>query len=112
MTRGGWSERTFGEAVGVAVHLQGVEGADLQLGVVVQELLHDGFEGQQQRLLLLQLLLGGGRQLLVALGHAQLLGNVLQEAEVRGGKKGFGSRCERQIGFFFGGWLTAVSLTE
>lgn len=70
---------TFGEGVGVAVHLQGVQGADLQLGVVVQELLHDGLEGQQQLLLLLQLLFGGGRQLLVIVRHAQLLGDVLEE---------------------------------
>lgn len=61
------------------MHLQGVQGADLQLGVVVQELLHDGLEGQQQLLLLLQLLLGGRRQLLLALRNAQLLGDVLQE---------------------------------
>ena len=61
--------------------LQGVQGADLQLGVVVEELLHDGLEGQQQRLLLLQLLLGGRRQLVVvALGDAQLQGDVLKEA--------------------------------
>lgn len=74
-----WGCRTFREAAGVAVHLQRVEGADLQLSVVVQELLHDGFEGQQQLLLLLQLLLGGGCQLVVALHHAQLLGDVLEE---------------------------------
>lgn len=61
------------------MHLQGVQGADLQLGVVVQELLHDGFEGQQQLFLLLQLLFGGGRQLLIVVRHAQLLSNVLEE---------------------------------
>lgn len=70
---------TFGEAAGTAVHLQSVEGADLQLGVVMQELLHDGFEGQQQLLLLLQQLFGGSCQLIVTLRHAQLLGDVLQE---------------------------------
>lgn len=71
--------RTFREGAGIAVHLQGIQGADLQLGVVVQELLHDGLEGQQQLFLLLQLLLGGGRQLLVTFRHAQLLGDVLEE---------------------------------
>lgn len=70
---------TFREGAGVAVHLQGVQGADLQLGMVVQELLHDGLEGQQQLFLLLELLFGGGRQLLVALRHAQLLGDELEE---------------------------------
>lgn len=75
---------TFGEGAGVAVHLQGVQGADLQLGVVVQELLHDGLEGQQQLLLLLQLLLGGRRQHLLALRHAQLLGDVLEETVEEG----------------------------
>lgn len=65
------------------MHLQGVQGADLQLGVVVQELLHDGLEGQQQLFLLLQLLFGGGRQLLVALRHAQLQGDVLEETGKR-----------------------------
>lgn len=77
---GGRKQRlTFREGIGVAVHLQGVQGADLQLGVVVQELLHDGFEGQQQLFLLLQLLFGGGRQLLIVLHHAQLLRDVLEE---------------------------------
>lgn len=76
---------TFREPAGVAVHLQGVEGADLQLGMVVQELLHDGLEGQQQLFLLLQMLFGGGCQLLVALYHAQLLGDVLEETGNRTG---------------------------
>lgn len=64
------------------MHLQGIECADLQLGMVMQELLHDRFEGQQQLFLLLQLLFGGGRQLLVALRHTQLLGDVLEETGV------------------------------
>lgn len=70
------------------MHLQGVQGADLQLGMVVQELLHDGLEGQQQLLLLLQLLFGGGCQLLVTLHHAQLLGDVLEETGKRAEDKG------------------------
>lgn len=84
MGRGAWGGNcTFGEAAGVAVHLQGVQGPHLQLGVVVEELLHDGLEGQQQHLLLLQLLLGGRRQLVVALCDAQLQGDVLEEAARR-----------------------------
>lgn len=71
---------TFGEVAGVAVHLQGVQGADLQLGVVVQELLQDGLAGQQQLLLLLQLLLRGGRELVLVLVGVDLMGDVLQEA--------------------------------
>lgn len=74
---------TFREGSGIAVHLQGVHGADLQFSVVVQELLHDGLEGQQQLFLLLQLLFGGGRQLLIIVRHAQLLGDVLEEAVKR-----------------------------
>lgn len=69
------------------MHLQSVEGADLQLSVVVQELLHDGLEGQQQILLLLQLLFGGGRQRVVTLRHAQLLVDVLQETAKTTGVK-------------------------
>lgn len=65
------------------MHLQGVQGADLQLGMVVQELLHDGLEGQQQLFLLLQLLFGGGGQLIITLHLAQLLGDVLEEAGER-----------------------------
>ena len=60
--------------------LQGVQGPHLQLGVVVEELLHDGLEGQQQQPLLLQLLLARGGQLVVALRDAQLQGDVLEEA--------------------------------
>lgn len=37
---------TFWESVGIAVHLQGVKGADLQVGVIVKELLHDWLEGE------------------------------------------------------------------
>jgi len=78
----GGAVRTFGEGAGVAVHLQGVEGADLQLGVGVEELLQDGLEGQQQLLLLL---LSGGRLLpLLLRRRAQLLGDELEEAGQRG----------------------------
>ena len=60
--------------------LQGIQSADLQIHMVVQELLHHGLEGEQQLLLLVQLFLGGGGELLVPLGHAHLVGDVLQEA--------------------------------
>ncbi|TNN42348.1 hypothetical protein EYF80_047489 [Liparis tanakae] len=72
------------EGAGVAVHLQGVEGADLQLGVAVEELLQDGLEGQQQ--LLLQRLAGGW--LLAGRRRAQLLGDELEEAGRRSGGRG------------------------
>lgn len=65
------------------MHLQGVEGADLQLGMVVQELLHDGLEGQQQLFLLFQHLFRGRCQLLITLCLAQLLGDVLEETGKR-----------------------------
>ena len=71
-------QRTFRESFSIGVDLQGIQSADLQVHVVVQELLQDGLAGQQQLLLLLQLLLGGRG--LVLLHHAQLLGDELQEA--------------------------------
>lgn len=52
--------RTFGETLCVAVDLQGVHGADLQVDVIVQELLHHRLERQQELLLLIQLLFTGG----------------------------------------------------
>lgn len=55
---------TFGERCGVAVDLQGVQGADLQVDLIVEELLRHRFEVLQHLLLLVQLLLGGGGQLL------------------------------------------------
>lgn len=73
--------RTFGEGAGVAVHLKRVQGADLKVRVVVQKLLHDWLEGQQQLLLLLQLFFGGGRQLVLRIRHAHLMGDVLEETE-------------------------------
>lgn len=76
------------------MHLQGVECADLQLGMVVQELLHDRFEGQQQLFLLLQLLFRGGGQLLVALHNAQLLGDVLEETGIGSEDSGRLVQCE------------------
>lgn len=102
---------TFGEGAGVAVHLQGVQGADLQLGVVVQELLHDGLEGQQQLLLLLQLLFGGRRQLLLALRHAQLLGDVLEETGWGRGKDTGGQQCGGRGGGRTGGVAMAAAVT-
>lgn len=70
---------TFGESLGVAVDLQGVQGADLQVDVVVQELLHHRLEGQQQLFLLVQLLLAGCRELLLVVVGVDLERNVLQE---------------------------------
>lgn len=66
------------------MHLQRVQGADLKVRVVVQELLHDRFEGQQQLLLLIQLFFGGGRQLVLSIQFAHLMGDVLEEAEEQG----------------------------
>lgn len=50
---------TFGETLGIAVDLQGIQRSDLQVDVIVQELLHHGLERQQQLLLLVHLLLTG-----------------------------------------------------
>lgn len=65
------------------MHLQGVHGADLQVDAVVEELLHDGLEGEQQLLLLVLLLLAGRRQLLLVVVRVDLVGDVLQETEGR-----------------------------
>lgn len=70
---------TFGEVFSVTVDLQRVEGADLQVNVVVQELLHDGLEREQQLLLLIQLLFARRCQLLFVIIWVDLIGNVLQE---------------------------------
>lgn len=37
---------TFWESVGIAVDLQGIQGADLQVRVIVKELLQDWLEGE------------------------------------------------------------------
>lgn len=74
---------TFGEGLGVAVDLQGVQGAHLQVDVVMQELLHHRLERQQQLFLLLQLLLAGRRELLLVVIWVDLIRNVLQETDRR-----------------------------
>lgn len=72
---------TFGKGAGVAVHLKCVEGADLKVCVVVQELLHDWLKGQKQLLLLLQLFFGGGRQLVLNIRYTHLMRDILKETE-------------------------------
>lgn len=86
---------TFGEVFSVTVDLQRVEGADLQVNVVVQELLHDGLEREQQLLLLIQLLFARRRQLLFVIIWVDLIGNVLQETS-RGKKKRILKTSERK----------------
>lgn len=78
--RRGASQHTFGESLGVAVDLQGIQRADLKVNVVVQELLHYWFERQHQLLLLIQLLLTRGSKLLFVIIRVDFIGDVLQEA--------------------------------
>lgn len=37
---------TFWESVGITVHLQGIQGTDLQVSVIVEEFLQDWLEGE------------------------------------------------------------------
>lgn len=64
---------TFGETLGIAVDLQGVHCADLQVDVIVEELLHHRLESQQQVLLLVQLLFRGCCKLLFVIVGVDLV---------------------------------------
>lgn len=75
------TSRTFREALGVAVHLQGVKSTDLQIDVIVKELLHNRLESQQLLLLFIQLLLTRRCKLFFVIVRVDLIRNVLQEAK-------------------------------
>lgn len=64
---------TFGETLDIAVDLQGVHRADLQVDVIVQELLHHRLESQQQVFLLVQLLFCGRCKLLFVIVRVDLV---------------------------------------
>lgn len=67
--------------MGIAMDLQGIQCCDLQVGVLVQELLHHRLQRQQKLFLLIQLLFCGCCQLLFIIIRVDLIQNELQKTE-------------------------------